>query len=495
MTSTLPPELRTEKTIEPKIAQCLNPTCLHLNFKAVDLCECCGSKLLLKERYRAIEYLGSGGFANTFKAADEHRLETTCTIKQFLPREQNIELKECLEQLFEQEAEILTRVGNHPQIPTLMAFFKQDDRAYIVQEFIDGRDLFSELNERGAFLERQIWQFLTLLLPVLQFIHERQVIHRDIKLSNIIRKPDGSLALIDFGSCQTLDNDLPKNNLPILATPGYAAPEQMLGVAYPASDLYSLGVTAIRLLTGCLPTADGSEPLFDDRTQKWVWQSSGVSVTPELAFILDRLVQPNHKDRYQSATEVLFALQTSSSEKKIIVEAGINTTDQNSFSRFERKLESNYKILQNLLAARLYQQADRETWNLLLQLSDRTKEGFLNIKALKSVSQSDLDEIDRLWRKFSDDRFGFSIQKKLYQQLGGSKKFDYQIWKDFGELVGWYVKGNWLHYADLNETDTAPQGHFPACFADALNRAGIDRGVCGWWRLGFVCLMEKVGNK
>jgi serine/threonine protein kinase len=375
----------------------------------------------------------------------------------------------------------------------LMAFFKQDDRAYIVQEFIDGRDLFSELSERGAFLERQIWQFLASLLPVLQFIHDRKVIHRDIKLSNIIRKLDGSLALIDFGSCQRLDTYLPKSNMPILATPGYAAPEQIEGVAYPASDLYSLGVTAIRLLTGCLPTADGSEPLFDDRTQKWIWQSSGVSVTPELAFILDRLVRPNHKDRYQSATEVLFALQTSSIEKKIIVEAAVKPTKQNSFLRLDGKLNNNYETLHNFLAAKLYRQADRETWNLLLQLSDRTKEEFLNIKALKSVSQSDLDEIDRLWRKFSDDRFGFSIQKKLYQQLGGSKKFDYQIWKNFGELVGWYVQENWLNYADLNETDTAPQGHFPACFADALNRAGIERGVCGWWRLGFVCLMERLG--
>jgi serine/threonine protein kinase len=489
MTSTLPSELRKKRTIEATIGQCLNHACLHLNLESTQRCQRCGSKLLLKERYRAIRYLGSGGFASTFEAVDEHRLETTCLIKQFLPREPNKELRKGLKKLFEQEAEILTRVGTHPQIPTLLAFFEQESRAYIIQEFIDGRDLFSELRDRGAFLEQQIWQLLASLLPVLQYIHEQKVIHTDIKLGNIIRQRDGSLALIDFGSSQKSDVNRLRTNMPITATPGYAAPEQIEGRVYPASDLYSLGVTAIRLLTGCLPAADGSEPLFDARTQQWLWRETGVFISPKLAVILDRLVQPDLKDRYQSAAEVLEALQASSFETET------EPVASHLFLSFGSKLDSNYQSLQDLLAARQYQQADGETWKLLLHLTDRTNEGFLNLKALKSLATSDLDAIDRLWRKFSDDRFGFSVQKQIYQQLGGSKKFDYQIWQKFGELVGWSESGIWLNYADLKDRGNTPKGHFPACFADALNRSGVERGVCGWWRLGFVWLIQKIGNE
>jgi serine/threonine protein kinase len=492
MTSTLPSQLRREKTKDFVIGQCPNNACRHLNLAQAKVCDRCGSPLLLRERYRIIRSLGSGGFASIFEAVDEDRLSTPCVIKQFTPDLHNSKNINFLRGLFQQEAEILTKVGTHLQIPSLLAFFEEEGRLYIVQEFIDGWDLFSELSDRGAFNEAQIWQFLNNLLPVLQFIHEQGIVHRDIKLGNILRQQDGTFALIDFGSSQQLDTGIVSPNHPIIATLGYAAPEQMEGRVDPASDLYSLGVTAIRLLTASLPDSEASEPLFDEQKQQWRWRQTGVSVSEELAAILDRLVESDVRDRFQSAAEVLLLVRANLAKAKAESNFKINSSP---LITVDRESNIDYQNLENLLTNKQYQQADRETWQLLMRLSDREEEGFLNLDAIAKINRQDLLLIDRLWREASDNRFGFTIQKQIYQQLGGTKHFNYQIWRDFGELVGWHRDKNWLNYASLNFTLSAPPGHLPACFSDVLNRAGVDRGVCGWWRLGFVFLMQKINSK
>ncbi|NJQ98492.1 MAG: GUN4 domain-containing protein [Hydrococcus sp. CSU_1_8] len=107
-------------------------------------------------------------------------------------------------------------------------------------------------------------------------------------------------------------------------------------------------------------------------------------------------------------------------------------------------------------------------------------------------SHSRLTQTRSLWQTYSNGNFGFSIQKQIYQNLGGSREFDYEIWKTFGELVGWYERGHWLNYRDLNFSHSAAVGHLPVCFVDVLNRAGIARDVCGWWRLGFVALIHRL---
>jgi serine/threonine protein kinase len=492
MTSTLPSRLSREEMSELIIGQCPNPACDRLNLAEAKICDRCGSPLFLKERYRVLRYLGSGGFATTFEAIDEQRLNTACVIKQFAFDREKTDDLDFLKYLFEQEAEILTKVGSHPQIPSLLAFFEQSGCSYIVQELIPGWDLFTELSDRCAFDESKIWQLLDDLLPILQFIHDRQIIHRDIKLGNILRQPDGKLALIDFGSSQKLgSNTILAPHHPIVATPGYAAPEQLDGKVYPASDLYSLGVTIVRLLTGCLPEADNSEPLFDERQQKWLWRQPEINVSNELAEIIDRLVAFDLKDRYQSAAEVWQLVKANLPKIEIVSTNKVNQKDVSGHLA-DLKFSQDYQKLHDLLAAKQYQQADLQTWNLLLHLSDRVYEGFLSLNSLEKISDRDLLLIDSLWRKFSSDRFGFTVQKNIYQNLGGTKNFNYKIWTNFGEVVGWYTENNWLNYGHLNFTATAPEGHLPACFVDVLNRSGVERGVCGWWRLGFVFLLEKL---
>ena len=152
-----------------------------------NFCRTCGSKLLLKERYRTIKPLGQGGFGKTFLAVDEDKpSQPYCVIKQFFPQAQGTNTVQKAAELFTQEAVRLDELGKHPQIPELLAYFSQDSQQYLVQEFIAGRDLAHELAMNGVFNEARVRSLLLDLLPVIQFVQSSSVIHRDIKPENII---------------------------------------------------------------------------------------------------------------------------------------------------------------------------------------------------------------------------------------------------------------------------------------------------------------------
>ena len=147
------------------ISQCLNPNCLHVNVTNTELCEQCNSKLLLVNRYRAIALLGQGGFGRTFLAIDEHKpSKPRCVIKQFLPEVKGKKAIKKATELFEREAMRLDELGKHQQIPELLAFFNQEERKYLIQEFIDGEDLSKELASQGVFDQQKIEQLLDWLI-------------------------------------------------------------------------------------------------------------------------------------------------------------------------------------------------------------------------------------------------------------------------------------------------------------------------------------------
>jgi formylglycine-generating enzyme required for sulfatase activity len=302
------------------MSQCLNPTCLHQNPQGTNFCEKCGSKILLDDRYRPIKFLGEGGFGRTFQAIDEKRLNTPCVIKQFLPQQAGSAALQKATELFQQEAKRLQELGKHPQIPDLEAFFPQDGRLYLVQDFIDGQNLLEEFENQGRLKEPQIRIILTELLPVLQFIHDNQVIHRDIKPENIIRSKNGQLFLIDFGVSKETSGSILTRVGTVTGTPGYAPPEQFRGMVYHSSDLYSLAVTCVRLLTGHFQKADGADKLFDTRKMQWQWQKY-VSLSQELTTVLETMLQDIPTRRYDSAAEVLAAL---ANQKTIVIPTPTN---------------------------------------------------------------------------------------------------------------------------------------------------------------------------
>jgi WD40 repeat protein len=289
---------------------CLNPHCDSPNNadESASLCRSCGTPLepLLRGRYRPIKNIGRGGFGRTYLSVDTDRLDTHCVIKQFAPQTQGSKSFIKAVQLFEQEAQRLNELGEHPQIPNLLAYFEHDKYLYLVQQMVSGPTLYKELQERGPFDETAIRILLQDLLPVLQFIHERGVIHRDITPSNVIRREaDGRFVLIDFGIAKQFSEALMQEGGTRIGTEGYSPIEQFRsGQAYPASDIYSLGATCLHLLTGCKP-----ESLYDAMEGRWIWQEKlremGRPLHPGLTAILSLMVQDLVNDRYPDAQAVL----------------------------------------------------------------------------------------------------------------------------------------------------------------------------------------------
>ncbi|WP_414576300.1 SUMF1/EgtB/PvdO family nonheme iron enzyme [Anabaena sp. CCY 9402-a] len=297
---------------------CQNPNCSNpLNPDGNKFCLTCGHSNfsnLLVNRYRVLNLLGEGGFGKTYAAQDITRFDDPCVIKQFFPQVQGTAALAKAAELFKQEAKRLYELGeNHSQIPRLMAYFEQGSSLYLVQEFIQGQTLLTELRQQ-TFTEEKIRQVLADLLPVLQFIHDRNVIHRDIKPENIMRRQsDGKLVLIDFGGAKQVTQTSLARQATGIFTVGYAPSEQMSGFASPASDLYALGATCARLLTQCLAGQDASGNLFDRLydvyNAQWLWrdisQEKGISISDNLGQILDKLLKHLPRERYQSAAEVL----------------------------------------------------------------------------------------------------------------------------------------------------------------------------------------------
>ena len=280
---------------------CLNPECNNPSVpEHTQLCPNCNVAIVtLKDRYRPIKSLGSGGFGKTYLAEDVDKLNEKCVIKQFAPQIQGTAGRKKATELFLQEALQLLKLGKHSQIPTLLAYFEENSCLYLVQEFIDGENLLQELEKQGIFSESKIRALLQDLLSILKVVHQDGVIHRDIKPENIMRRrSDGKLILIDFGASKQLQGTVKTGTS--IGTFGYASLEQMRhGKAYPASDLYSLGVTCFHLLTG-----DKFWDIFED----WP-QHLKQLVSDELGKILTKLLQEKYQQRYQSAQEVLEDLQ------------------------------------------------------------------------------------------------------------------------------------------------------------------------------------------
>ena len=305
---------------------CLNPDCkqpinvnvavnvAQFNVAQSTCCESCGLPLvpLLRGRYRIVRALGQGGFGKTYLAVDEDRLKARCVIKQFSPQVKGEKSLKKAVLLFEQEAIRLNELGEHPHIPSLLAYFEQDNRLYLVQQFIEGATLAQELAHQGCFGEQKIREVMAGLLPILKFVHDRNVIHRDITPANIIRrKLDNRLILIDFGIAKVLEEVGSDLGVPgtKIGTEGYAPIEQLRsGRAFPASDLYSLGATCLYLMTRTKP-----DDLYDPIQGNWLWRSKladqGVRFSEGIGQVLDRLLKDLVIERYQTADQVMHDLR------------------------------------------------------------------------------------------------------------------------------------------------------------------------------------------
>lgn len=527
---------------------CIQPGCAQPhNSDTHNYCQSCGSPLLLQQRYRALSPLSEGGFGKTFIAVDEQLpLKPRVVVKKLIFSRENSESYTIALRLFQQEAIRLNELGEHPQIPQLYATFEQDGYLYLVVEFIQGHTLEEELKDKGVFKESEILELLDQLLPVLQFIHERHIVHRDIKPGNIMRrasqvsplpggsvvqnslvqesiehfpssqkqislselaqqetsisqpsqkqislsqpspkqisiselsqkqisvspssqKHKGDLVLIDFGIAKVITGATSIKTGTIIGSPEYMAPEQTRGKAIPASDLFSLGVTCIHLLTGVSPW-----DMYDMTNDRWLWRAflpNGVNVRDRVGKILDKLLESAVSSRYQKASEVLQALHPPQVSLSRTPKAAAKPTKTPHFWEkfFPHSIDTreddlisavglDYKPLQNLLSRQQWKEADLETWGLLCDALGKRRRSYLYPQELTQLPCADLLTIDRLWVKYSKSHFGLSIQSQIYENVE----------RDYGKFCD---QIGWLTYNPHNPSEglqfklSAPSGHLPS---------------------------------
>ncbi|MBE9013020.1 ABC transporter substrate-binding protein [Pseudanabaenaceae cyanobacterium LEGE 13415] len=266
---------------------------------------------LLDARYKIIQALGSGGFGQTYIAEDTRRPgNPRCVLKHLSFSCDDEAILRQVRRMFYAEADTLEKLGQHDQIPQLLAYFEENNEFYLVQEFIQGHPLSDELSGGQKLPESQAIELVEDVTRVLDFVHEHGVIHRDLKPENLIRRDrDQKIVLIDFGAVKTIiDTSLadtaPHTQMSVpVYTSGYAASEQCLGRPRFNSDLYSLGMIAIQALTGVRP----SQLAIDPQNYNVVWRDRA-KASDDFAAVLDKMTQFHFNDRYQSAAEVLEAL-------------------------------------------------------------------------------------------------------------------------------------------------------------------------------------------
>ena len=301
------------------VSYCINPKCPHpdeIPDNTHDLiCPHCGSKLTLHNRYCVERLLGSGGFGKTFEAKDAENGEVRVVVKVLYRNHPKAV------ELFKQEAKVLCRL-NHPGIPRVeedgyfvyWAHGSKTPLHCLVMEKIEGLNLVEWLDERNqqpidADLARN---WLEQLVDILDRVHQLHYFHRDIKPHNIMRRPDGQLALIDFGTAREITGTYINKvgggqNVTEIISAGYTPPEQINGKAVPQSDFYALGRTFVFLMTGKKPTAFPENP----RNGKLLWHEEAPQIPEHFANVIDYMMAPFPGNRPQHGRVIFQALDDS----------------------------------------------------------------------------------------------------------------------------------------------------------------------------------------
>jgi len=397
-------------------------------------------------KYIIEEYLGGGGFGETYRAQNRHEgksvaIKTLNLYQQFQPdfaKTQNKFLKEAMS---------LAKC-RHPHIVEVYDILREGDFNCMVMELIDGIDLATHLKENGVLSEQKALSMIQQLGDALTCVHKQNLTHRDVKPENImLRKRGMEAVLIDFGLARqaTLAGKLMTNSS--RGTEHYAPIElaeqrPQLG-AY--TDVYSLAATLYNMLTDHKPIPSQGRKTIDPFIEPKKYDNK-ISDRVNAAIIKGMQVEP--QNRPQSVQEWLDLVipKQATNEVQLVSAVGMD-----------------YYELRNLLAAGKWKEADQKTGRVMCKVAGKEEE-WLDTKSIDNFPCEDLRTIDQLWVKYSDGRFGFSVQKRIYQSLGGTGEF-LEIWEAFGDRVGWGLK-----HAELYNECTGISGMDVSCkIVDASN--------------------------
>jgi len=440
-------------------------------------------------KYLIEEILGGGGFGVTYRAQNrkEGKLVAIKTLNANVQGKPNFRE---LQTKFVNEALSLAKCS-HPHVVQVYEVFPETvgniELWCMVMELIDGIDLAEYLEDNGILSEEKALPIIQQVESALSFVHQQGFTHLDVKPQNImLRTPpspplvrggvrenppfsssplnkggQGGAVLIDFGLARqvTAPGKLRTNSNS--GTECYAPIEVLekraeLG-AY--TDVYSLAATLYVMLTNELPFPSQFRKQNIPLTPPKQFNSE-ISDRVNAAIIKGMELEPqNRPQSVQEWLDLLIPKPVAAETTPLVSAVGMD-----------------YINLRNLLAAKRWKEADEETARVMLKVAGREKELWLDKESIEKFPCEDLRTIDQLWVKYSNGRFGFSVQKRIYQSLGATAWYDREVWQKFCDTVGWRKQRIWLYYKDLTFSEKAPEAHLPG-----VGRSGIaSRLGCGW---------------
>ncbi|MGB8691332.1 MAG: serine/threonine-protein kinase [Microcoleus sp.] len=478
----------------------------------------------INNQYHLQEYLGCGGYGAVYKADEviRNRLIREIAIKLIAPEEDETKAEK---QLIELTAAVNLQHENLIRSYTAgPCEIKDDEYLFIVMEI--ATTTLEKQRKTGLIPPAEAREIVKATAAALNYLHNSnpRKVHRDIKPANLLYAAD-KWKLSDFGLLREISAKNSGRTSDRRGTTLYVPPEAYEGVVATGWDMWSLGIMTAEILTGTAPfTADTEaqlmkkimeeEPEIDwskipepftaivrgclkkERENRWTAEQVLTALTPspqpkpvpspELTVPSPELTVPSPERSRRGIPDpdridqLLASISAPTPEPKPVA---AETT------RVVSAVGMDYINLRNLLAAKKWKEADEETARVMLKVAGREKEGWLNTESIDKFPCEDLRTIDQLWVKYSNGRFGFSVQKRIYQSLGGTRKYDEKVWEAFGDQVGWRKKNEWLYYNDLTFSEKAPEAHLP-CRVREEDEVGWGMGL-GWFE-GEMILMTLI---
>ncbi|MEG3843074.1 serine/threonine-protein kinase [Microcoleus sp. herbarium14] len=420
---------------------------------------------ILKTRPLRIDtILGMGGFGMTYKATHlqlKHQvvLKTPNVSLQNDPEYPNFVRR------FIREGQILAKFcqNAHPGIVRISDLFEEAGLHCLVMDLIVGQSLFDTVRQQGRLPDTEAVAMIRQIGEALSDVHQAGIVHRDAHPGNIMLRPNGQAVLIDFGLASELMPTIISSRHP--HNPAFAPWEQHIeGSGKPTVDIYALAASLYYAVTGKVPTASLNRHFRNEALPP----AKNFGVRDWVNLAIEKGMASEPQKRPQSMQDWLSYLREP-----------IPSTVADVSVQFKSARGVDYTRLRDLLTAGKWKEADEETRKVMLKAARREKEGYFNIESIENFPCDDLRTIDQLWVKYSQGHFGFSVQKKIWLEVGG--KVDYDTECKLGDRLGWRQEKDWLEYDDLTFNQQAPRGNLPLCsecLGDRCDRCGALCSLC-----------------